>query len=687
MLHVARCALLAALIASLASAQKEPFTAEVMMQIKRISGHQLSPDGLHVAFTVQTIDIENNTRPRQIYLVSLIGGRPRQVTTEGSANHRPRWSPDSEHIAFISNRSGSSQVWLMNADGSSQRRVTDLSTEADGVMFSGDGRNLVFTSEVYPECGADDVCNKRRLEEEKNSKVQARMYTSLLYRHWNEWKGKRRKHILVVPVEGAGDVRDLTPGTRDVPPFSLGGMDDYAVSPDGLELCYVMSADAEPAISTNSDLYVVPFSGGEARRITLNAAADNSPLYSPDGNYIAYRAQARAGFESDRWRLMLLDRATGITRTLTENLDRPVQTIAWAPDSKRVFFTTEDRGRAAIQWIPIQGGASRTVVSGSSHLDDPQFTPDGRTMVYSEMSGAKPVELYLAASGEGSPRAVTRLNEDVLNRYQLTALEEFWVEGAEGVKVHSFLVKPPGFVEGRKYPVLFLIHGGPQGAWGETWSYRWNPQVFAAAGFVVVMPNPRGSTGYGQKFTDEISGDWGGKVFEDLMSVAMHVERQPWADKDRFAAAGGSYGGYMVNWLLGHSDRFQAFVSHAGVFDLRSMAGETEELWFTIWEFGGLPWQTPEIHERWSPSNYVREFKTPTLVIHGELDYRVPYGQGLQLFTALQMQKVPSKLLLYPDEGHWILKPQNSLLWYREFLEWVTEWTQPVERSAPAGDR
>jgi dipeptidyl aminopeptidase/acylaminoacyl peptidase len=670
------------LIAPVCLAQKAPFTAEAMMQIKRISEHQLSPDGLHVAFTVQTIDLETNTRPRQIYLVSLIGGRPRQVTFEGTANYRPRWSPDSERIAFISNRSGSSQIWLMKADGSDQRQVTNLSTEADGVLFSGDGRKLIFLSEVYPECGADDACNSRKLEEEKNSKVQARIYTSLLYRHWNQWKGKRRKHILVVPVEG-GPARDLTPGPLDTPPFSLGGMDDYAVSPDGKELCYVTKPDPVPAISTNTELYVVPISGeGEARKITINPAADNSPVYSPDGNFIAYRAQVRPGFESDRWRLMLLDRATGISRTLTENLDRPVQTIAWAPDSKRIFFTTEDRGRAAIQWIPIQGGASRSVVSGSSHLDEPQFTPDGRTMVYSEMSGSKPVELYVASSGEGTPRPLTRLNEDLLARYQLTPLEEFWVDSLDGAKIHTFYLKPPGFQPDRKYPVLFLIHGGPQGAWGETWSYRWNAQVFASAGFVVVMPNPRGSIGYGQKFTDEISGDWGGKVFDDILSVVDYSARQTWADPDRFAAAGGSYGGYMVNWMLGHTERFKAFVSHAGVFDLRSMAGETEELWFTIWEFGGMPWQTPEIHEKWSPSNYVRDFKTPTLVIHGEQDFRVPYGQGLQLFTALQMRKVPSKLLLFPDEGHWILKPQNSLLWYREFLDWITEWTSKVETSA-----
>jgi dipeptidyl aminopeptidase/acylaminoacyl peptidase len=662
--------LLLGLAAALAFAQKAPFDFQAMMKLARISDHQLSPDGQKVAFTVQTIDLDNNTRPRQIHLVPLRGGVPSAVTAEGN-NSRARWSPDGKKIAFISTRGGASQIWMMDADGRNQKQLTTLATEADGVTWSGDGKHLVFTSEVYPDC-PDEACNKKKLDEEKAGKVKARIYTSLLYRHWDTWQSARRKHLMVIPAEG-GPVRDLTPGHRDVPPFSLGGQDDYAVSADGKEVCYVMNPDLNQALSTNSEMYVIPIEGGEARKITENPAADNAPVYSPDGFYLAYRAQSKGGFESDRWRLMLMDRATGRLSVLTEGLDRSVGTIAWAPDSKRIFFTVEDRGRSAIHMIPITGGASRPVVSGASHVDEPQFTPDGKTMVYSEQSGSKPAEIYRAEPG-ASPVALTRLNNRVLEAHQLTPLEEFWVEGADRTQVHSFLVKPPGFNPALKYPVLVLIHGGPQGAWGESWSYRWNQQVFAASGYVVVMPNPRGSTGYGQKFTDEISGDWGGKVYEDLTAVVDHVARLPYVDANRMAAAGGSYGGYMVNWILGRSQRFKALISHAGVYDLPSMAGETEELWFTTWEFGGMPWEKPEVYQKWSPSQYVKEFKTPTLVIHGELDYRVPVGQGLQLFTALQMQKVPSKLLLYPDEGHWILKPQNSRLWYKTFLEWIEEW-------------
>ncbi len=653
-------------------AQKAPFDVQAMMKLARISDPQLSPDGRTVAFTVQRIDLENNVRPTQIYVVPLNGGEPRQITKEGARNERPRWSPDSKQIAFISDRSGSAQIWMMSPDGSGARQITNLSTEADGVLFSPDGKRLVFTSEVYPDC-PDDACNKQRLETEKASKMKARVYNALLYRHWTQWQGQRRKHILVTAVSG-GAAKDLTPGTREVPPFSLGGPDDYAISPDGQELCYVANADPEPAVSTNSDLYVVPTEGGQPSKITINVGADNSPQYSPNGKYLAYRTQLRAGYESDRWRLVVMDRTTGEARILTENLDRPVVSFTWTADSTRLFFTVEDRGRQPIQMIAVTGGAARVVASGPSTLDDVQLTADGKSMIYTEQSASRPVEIFRAASSGGSAQPLAKLNEGVLAKSQLTPAEEFWVEGAEGARVHSFLVKPPGFKAGVHYPVLFLIHGGPQDAWAESWLYRWNAQVFAAAGFVVVMPNPRGSTGYGQKFTDEINGDWGGKAYEDIMRVVDYVAGQDYADSDRMVAAGASYGGYMMDWMLGHTSRFKALVSHAGVFDLRSEFGATEELWFPLWEFRGAPWDDPEMYARWSPSFFVKEFRTPTLVTHGELDYRVPLGQGLQLYTALQLQKVPSKLVVFPDEGHWINKPQNSVFWYTTAIDWLNSW-------------
>jgi dipeptidyl aminopeptidase/acylaminoacyl peptidase len=673
------CCALFLFVSSLA-AQKLPFDVQALLKIQRIQEPQLSPDGKTVAFTVQSVDLAQNTKPKQIYTVPLAGGLPRQITTQGTDNERPEWSPDSSHIVYISDRGGSAQVWIMNADGTDARQVTTLSTEAGGVIFSPDGKKLVFTSSVYPDC-PDDACNKGRLDAEKNSKVKARSYTTLLYRHWTEWQTKRRSHLMVVDTAG-GPVKDLTPGDHDVPPFSLGGPDDYTISADSREVCYSMNADTVGATSTNADLYVVPITGGESVKVTINPGADSSPQYSPDGKWLAYRSQSRAGYEADRWRLVALERATGKVNLLTDSLDRPVQSFTWSPDSNALFFTVLDRGRQPIEMIPATGGATRVIVSGASTLDDMKLTADGKTMIYTAQSGSTPTEIYRASSGGGLPVALTHLNDALLAQSALTPLEDFWVDAADKTRIQSFVVKPPNFQPNQKYPVLFLIHGGPEGEWGESWTYRWNAQVFATAGFLVVMPNPRGSEGYGQKLTEDIRDDWGGKPFDDIMAVVDHVAALPYADGDRMAAAGGSYGGYMVDWMLGHTQRFKALVSHAGVYDLRSEFGATEELWFPLWEFNGAPWDNPDTYSKWSPSSFVKDFHTPTLVIHGEQDFRVPYTQGLQLFTALQLQKVPSKMLLYPDEGHWVLKPQNSVLWYNTFLEWVGEWTKRAQAAS-----
>jgi|SRR5579871_892471 len=660
---------------AVAFAQKQPFDVNALLALKRISDPQISPDGQWVAFTVQTVDAAANKKPQQIWVVPLAGGAPKQITHDGENNQRARWSPDSKRIAYVSDRSGSSQIWLMDPDGSNPKQATSFSAEADGVLFSPDGKNLLFTSEVYPDCGADDACNQKNIETDKDNPVKARIYTELLYRHWTKWQTKRRSHLLSMPVDG-GAPKDLTPGTRDVPPFSLEGIDDYDISPDG-EVCYAMNADPVPASSTNSDLYVVPMSGGMTRKITATPGADATPRYSPDGKYLAWRSQLRAGYESDRWRLMVLERASGKVTELSTNLDRWVTNFTWSPDSTNIFFTTTDRGRQGIQLIPVTGGAIRVAASGDSVLDEMQLSHDNKTMVYTQQTGSSPSEIYRASSAGGAPVALTHLNDAVLGTHQLTPLEEFWVDSPDGSRVQSFVVKPPNFKPDGKYPVILLIHGGPEGFWGYDWTYRWNAQVFAAAGYVVVEPNPRGSTGYGQKFVDEINGDWGGKPFDDLMAVTDYIVGQmPYADGSRMVAAGGSYGGYMADWLEGHTQRFKAIISHAGVYDLVSEFGATEELWFPLWEMGGTPWDKPDDYARMSPSNFVKDFHTPMLVITGELDFRVPYTQSLELFTALQLQKVPSKLLVFPDEGHWVLKPQNSLLWYKTFIDWFDSWVK-----------
>lgn len=666
---------------ALQAQSKMPFTVEALLKIARISDPRLSPDGSTVAFVVQSIDVEGNRKPQNIYTVSLAGGAPVQITHEGSANARPRWSADSKRLYFLSDRDGKSQIWSVNRDGSEPKPVTSLSTEAGDYFVSPDESRIVFASEVYPQCGADDICNRTRLDAEAATKSKARVFTSLLYRHWNAFQGSRRKHLLAMTV-ATGKTIDLTPGANNVPPFSLGGPDDFALSPDGKEVAYAANLDAVGALSTNSDIYVVPVTGGEARKISDSPGGDASPSYSPDGKLIAFRSQARAGYESDKWRLATYDRAAAHVSYLTDNIDQPVENITWAPDSSRLFFITEDRGRGNVSLIPVGGGAVRAIVTGKNHIDDVQFTADGKTMIYSAQSASAPVELFKVSSGGGAQTALTHLNDELLAQYQTTAAEDFWVAAGDGVKVQSFLVKPAGFTPTRKYPVLMLLHGGPQSAWGELFQYRWNAQVFAGAGYVVVMPNPRGSIGYGQKFTDDINADWGGKPFNDVMDIADYVSGLPYVDGTRMAAGGGSYGGYLTDWILTHTDRFRALVSHSGPFDLASSNLETEELWFPAWEFKGLPWQNRELYAKLSPASYVTDMKTPTLIMHGELDYRVPVGQSMQLFTALQVQKIPSKLVLFPDEGHWILKPQNTLLWYNTFLEWVNEWTaEPGTRS------
>jgi dipeptidyl aminopeptidase/acylaminoacyl peptidase len=493
--------------------------------------------------------------------------------------------------------------------------------------------------------------------------------------------------------------RDLTPGDYDAPVFSLGGQDDYAFSPDGQEICYTSNHDKNEAASTNNDLWIVPIAGGVAKNITAdNPASDSSPLYSPDGRYIAYRAQQRPGYESDRFRLMLYDRKTGEKKDLSKDFDRWVGTLAWSPDSSKIAYVQEDAGTATIQWVFANGqieitrGSSgagskvstfgRNIVLEGGFADDPSIASDGR-LFFTEMTIARPTEIWEQEANHGGFRAVTHFNDALLSQIEMQPLDPFWFTGAHGDKVEGFLVKPPNFDPNKKYPVKFLIHGGPQGAWGDDWSFRWNPELFAAptsstsSGYVVIMINFHGSTGYGQKFIDAINGDWGGAPFEDLMKGLDYAEKTyPFIDKDRECALGASYGGYMANWILGHTDRFKCIVTHDGMFNAESAWGTTEELWFNDWEFKGTPYDNRAMYEKWSPHQYAKNFKTPTLVIHGQKDYRLDVSQGFDLFTTLQMEGVPSEMLYFPDEGHWVQKPQNSQLWYKTVNDWVDRWTK-----------
>ncbi len=662
----------------LSAQSKRPFTFEDMMALKRISGPEVSPDGKWVLFSAVDVNLKENKKIPHLWLIPLAGGEGRQLTSDPSGEDRGRWSPDGKQFIFTSSRDGSSQIWAATFDSASgsvtgePRKITSISTEADGAIWSADGKNILFTSEVYPDC-KDDACNKSRDDQRAGSKVRAMVFTRLFYRHWSTYTRFKRTHLFVVPAEG-GTAKDITPGDHDVPPFSLGGQDLYAISPDGQEVAYTSNIDEVEATSTNNDIFLVPINGGTPKKLSTSPGSDSTPLYSPDGRFLAWRMQNRPGYESDRFQLVVYDRKSGQIRNLTQSFDRWVGTMAWAPDSKSIYFSSEDKGESPIYRVAVdQGSTVQEVIRGAN--DDLVFSPDGQTLVFTRMSAQAPAEVYKLALGAKQAEQLSHLNDARLAQVTMQPVEPFWFTGAIGTKVEGFLVKPPAFDPQKKYPMKFLIHGGPQGAWGDEWSYRWNSQLMAADGYVVVQINPRGSTGYGQAFIDGINGDWGGKPFVDLMQGLDYVEKTyPFVDKSRECALGASYGGYMINWILGHTNRFKCLVSHDGMFNTESAYGSTEELWFNEWEFKGTPWTNRALYRKWSPHEYATEFKTPTLVVHGQLDYRLDVSEGFQLFTTLQRLKVPSKMLYFPDEGHWVLKPQNSQIWYKTVGEWVDSY-------------
>lgn len=656
-----------------AHAQNGRFAVEDLLKVRRVSDPQVSPDGRQVAFVVGDVNFDANRVVNQIYLVPVAGGPTKQLTSGTSSASSPRWSPDGKKIAFITG----GQIWLMESDGDDKKQLTKISTGAGGTVWSADGNWIAFTSEVYPDC-SDDECNKGKDEAAEKSKVKAHITERLLYRHWNEWRDIKRSHVFVISAKG-GNARDLTPGDFDSPPYAASSNVDFSFSPDSKELAFVKNPDKVEATSTNSDIYVVALSGGAPRNITArNRGYDATPVYTKDGRLIIYRSQATAGFEADRWRLMKYDRTTGASTEILRGFDQQVDEFVLAPDGDSIYFIAGERGHHPIFKVPMSGGAA-TKVLGDVFATNLNVTSDGRAFVFAHSSLAAPPEIHRSDNDGGGLTALTNTNRDLMSPFNLPAGEEMEWTGALGAKVHGFVVKPADFDANKKYPLVVLIHGGPQGAWNDSWSYRWNPQVFANNGYIVFAPNPRGSTGYGQKFVDEISGDWGGKVYTDLMNgVAEVIRRNKFIDRNRIGAAGASYGGYMINWIEGHNNdpraHFKVLVSHDGVYNLSSMYGGTEELWFPEWEFKGTPWTNKAMYERWSPHNFVANFKTPILVIHGELDYRVPIGEGLQLYTAVQRRGVESKLLIFPDEGHWVLKPQNSQLWHHTVLGWLDKY-------------
>src|SRR6266478_4301136 len=715
--------LLATSVLAQTPSQKHPFTFEDMVKLKRVGAPVPSPDGKWVVFDCVDIDLEANTRISHLWIVPTSGPAAAGRRLNPTPNHeeRPRFSPDGKRLIWTSKATDPTQIWMcdFNAEAGQlvekPHQVTSISTGADGAIWSPDGKNIVFVSSVYPDC-KDDACNKQRDEELKKSKVKAKIFTRLFYRHWNAFTEFKRSHLFVISADARADrsadilsagqagvspaeseapgetpgvptgkmpvlqPRDLTHGDHDVPPFSLGGQDMYAISPDGQELAYTSNIDEVEATSTNNEIFVVPISGGTAKKISTSPGADNTPVYSPDGKHIAWRSMARAGFEADKESLIIYQRKLGQSRNATINFDRSVGSLTWTPDSKAICFTAEDHGEAPI-WVLLMDGKQPKQVA-RLHADDLVFSKDGNSLFFSHVSIGAPSEIARLDVKEKpktanlAPIAVTHMNDAVLSQIDMQPMESFTFPGANNENVEGFIIRPPGFDSTKKYPLKFLIHGGPQGAWGNSWTYRWNAQLFAATGnYVVVMINFHGSTCYGQKFTDSISGDWGGKPYVDLMKGLDYVEKTYlFIDKNREAALGASYGGYMANWILGHTNRFKCIVSHDGTFNTESVYGTTEELWFPEWEFQGPPWNNRELYRKFSPHLFADKFKTPTLVVHGQNDYRLDVSEGFQLFTTLQRLKIPSKMLYFPDEGHWVLKPQNSRLWYKTVNDWVDQW-------------
>jgi dipeptidyl aminopeptidase/acylaminoacyl peptidase len=724
---------------------KRPMTFDDMMNMKRLGETDVSPDGKWLAYSATTVNLEQNTKTAELWLQAIAGGEPMKLAVSQPGDSDPQFASDGRRILFLSGRDGGQQVWLADFDPatgatSNAKKLTSIATEADNAKWSPDGKSVVFTSDVYPDCPAittadfdtGNKCNADRDAALAASKVKAQIFTHLLYRHWNRYTGDKRSHLFLVSV-GNGAMRDLTPNDpHDIPPFTLEGGGGFAFAPDSKELAFTENLDPEPAISTNADIFTLDLTNATAKpvKVSTSPGGDFNPAYSPDGKYIAWRSQARAGYEADKFWLVLYDRAAKTNKDLLPNfetwIDEFVWESTWTDGTQHLLFVSGEKGESALYQTDVNGGTLRRFGQirgdwGDIHYaiwpgsDVPLRVTHGYDIVIGNLMRVDQASEVVAAdfaksnddalkivirksgdpSGKGStlpayqPIQITHLNDSLLAQLDLPAMESFWFTAADKTRLEGFIIRPPGFDASKKYPVKFLIHGGPQGNWGDAWSYRWNAELFAANGYVVIMINPRGSTGYGQAIVDGVNGDWGGKPFTDLMTGLDYAEQHyPFIDKTRECALGASYGGYMANWVLGHTDRFKCIVSHDGMFNPESAFGSTEEDWFNIWEFktpnsqGGHPWdyygkpdgENP--YRKWAPMLAAKNFKTPTLVIHGQLDYRLDVSEGFQLFDTLQLLKVPSKMLYFPDEGHWVLKPQNSQLWWKTVNDWVDEWTK-----------
>ncbi|HEY4178521.1 MAG TPA: S9 family peptidase [Kofleriaceae bacterium] len=674
-----------ALVPVVASAKG--LTIDDMNAMQRVSDPVVSPDGKSVVYSVRETDFAANRGRLDLWMTTIADGKTRRLTTSPENDSDPHWTKDGQWIYFISSRSGSPQVWRLSPSGGEAEQVTKLDVEINGFELFPDDKRLLIAMDVWPD--AKTLADNKKMDAEKaKSKSSARIYDQLLFRHWDQFEDGKFSHLFVwTPADMGGkvdDARDLTPGQQsDSPTHPFGGMEEVGISPDGKQVAFCMrNSGRANAWETNTDVFLVP-TDGRTKPVVLtadNKAYDFSPTFSPDGKSIAVGQMKRPGFEADRTRLSIIDVATKKTRVVTEAWDRSLGGVTWSADSKTIFTDSDNLGNKSLFSIDVASGTAKVIVEKGTNGG---IQIAGDRIVYSHDGFAMPTELFTAKLDGSDQRQLTHFNDERVKKIEWGAAEQFSFKGAHGDTVYGFAMKPAGYKSG-KAPIAFLIHGGPQGSFGDHFHYRWNPEVFAGAGFGVVFIDFHGSTGYGQAFTDAIRGDWGGAPYEDLMTgLDTAIAKYNWLDGNRAAALGASYGGFMINWIQGHTKRFKALVCHDGNLDEKAAYYDTEELWFPEWEHGGLPWEKPEGYDKDNPSNYIKNWATPTLVIHGGLDFRIPETAGMSTFTALQRMGIPSRFVLFPDENHWVLKPQNSKVWHDEVINWITKWTKPGAKPGP----
>jgi dipeptidyl aminopeptidase/acylaminoacyl peptidase len=657
-----------------ATATAKGLTIEDMLAMQRVSDPQVSPDGKWVSFSVRDTDYDANKGRFDVYVAATDGASVTRLTTDEANDTDAKWSPDGKWLYFISTRSGSAQVWRIRPSGGEAEQVTKVDTDLNAFRVMPDGKRLVLAIDVWPDTKtlADSI--KRDGAKEKQ-KVKARAYDQLLFRHWDQWEDGKFSHLFMWTSDS--DVKDLTPGlSTDTPIHPFGGSEQFTISPDGKSLAYVARVGGkEIAYTTNTDIFLVG-TDGKSRAVNItadNKAYDFDPVWSRDGKSIAFTAMKRPGFEADRTRVAIYDVASKKSRVVTESWDYAAGSLTWSADGKTIFTNAYNIGNESLFAIDVATGTAKVLVEKGSN-NSAQLAGD--RIVFARDTLKMPVELFTMKLDGSDMKQLTHFNDARVAKIQFGEYEQFSFKGAKGDTVYGYVMKPAGYKTG-KAPVAFLVHGGPQGSFGDHWHYRWNPQVYAGHGYATIFIDFHGSAGYGQAFMDVISGDWGGAPYEDLMKgLDFAIEKYPYLDGNRVAALGASYGGYMINWINGHTDRFKALVCHDGIFDTRMGYFDTEEVWFPEWEHKGTPWSAPEEFEKANPEAFVKNWKTPTLVVHGSLDYRIPESHGFAAFTALQRRKVPSRFLSFPDENHWVLKPQNSKLWHDEVLGWIDRYTR-----------